>query len=655
MFWKGCFQLIILFGIFFGTLYGIYLVITPETIERPDYQSIELIAEEQYYDHLNFNSSTLEEFVALKNSNYPPNQETTASVENKANDLSSIECLAFLSTYYLDKTLISKDNRPDALLGLSQKTVSLIIEKIKNDDLEKKYNDLLAFVIQDSWALTPKNEALNLLPTRFFKEGYFSDFHFAIVYKNAPPEAVSSSLVDLGMLLEDGSVSDYFFDKPPAWFTTTLESYESDTLNYQMQYHYLLNVSVNDNAQLGGIILAHITNKLESPASNWKQQHFNRLINSVDYETVSEFLLNTAYVSYEFGGLYETYNSDALALINEESRQTMAFTLDESWFSLFANQAREDLTSFADGVDKDGNSLSYYTELIETYPGEPDHYFERGKILLEDYEDFTAAITDFTEAILLDETYEDAYYHRSLAWEKLGEVNKSIADYDTVLIYNPENIYALSKRGVIKLEEANYIGAIQDFSETIKLDSTHSTAWYNRALAKSYYGDTTGALSDYAMAVQVDEEDFQAYINRALINLELNEIQLAVNDYSAALEVDESNIDALYGIGYTFFILDSLEKSANYYRTLSEYYPDESGAFYSLGVIYNRMEDYQVAYSFLTKTIFMDSTYADAFVERGYSSLNKGDTINACLDWVKAGVNNTSAKDYLDQFCSNNR
>ena len=83
-------------------------------------------------------------------------------------------------------------------------------------------------------------------------------------------------------------------------------------------------------------------------------------------------------------------------------------------------------------------------------------------------------------------------------------------------------------------------------------------------------------------------------------------------------------------------------------------YPSETGAFYSLGIIYHEQEEYKKAFSFLTKTIFMDTTYYDAFLQRGLTSLNLGDTINACLDWIKAEHNGMQdASEYLTIYCKN--
>ena len=71
-----------------------------------------------------------------------------------------------------------------------------------------------------------------------------------------------------------------------------------------------------------------------------------------------------------------------------------------------------------------------------------------------------------TEAIRLDPKWAVAYYNRGSAYEKRGEIDKSIADY----------------------------------TKAIRLNPTLARAYYNRGLAYSRNGDKTKAEEDFAQA-----------------------------------------------------------------------------------------------------------------------------------------------------------
>ena len=236
----------------------------------------------------------------------------------------------------------------------------------------------------------------------------------------------------------------------------------------------------------------------------------------------------------------------------------------------------------------------------------------------------------------------------------LNDYEGSIADYDVVLFYDPDNTAALGNRAIMKHEIGEYKGAIADYSETIGIDSTYVDAYYGRALSKSIVGDTAGALLDYNAVLLLDSFYRNAYINRALILTEQQDVKGALRDYNSVLEIEDGNLDALYGKAYSYYLLDSLESAKMYYEKLIEFYPNESGGYYSLGVINQEQEDYNRAYSYLTKTIFMDSAYGDAFVQRALASIQLGDTLNACLDWVNASkLGAANATDYLSTYCKN--
>ncbi len=392
---------------------------------------------------------------------------------------------------------------------------------------------------------------------------------------------------------------------------------------------------------------------LDNESPEWHFNLFDRLTMLADDDVITSFLNKTTYVEYKWGGLYKNFHPEIFSFLPSESRQLLISKLETGLITLFEAQAIDDLSSAKDLALKE-NSLAYYSDLIGEDPYEPSYYVERGKILADEYKDHKQAIEDYNYSISLDESFSDAYFYRSLSREKLNDIAGSIADYDKVLIYEPDNVYALGNRAIMKHEIGDYTGAIEDYTETISIDSAYVDAFYGRALSKSYIGDTLGALSDYESTIQIDSYYRRSYINRALINLELKKEEKALDDYSTVLTIEENNIDGLYGMAYTFYRMDSLDLSKEYYEKLVLEYPSEAGAFYSLGIIYHEQEEYKKAFSFLTKTIFMDTAYYDAFLQRGLTSLNLGDTINACLDWIKAEHNGMQdASKYLTTYCKN--
>ncbi|MDA0195250.1 MAG: hypothetical protein O2887_16985 [Bacteroidetes bacterium] len=657
MFWRGCLSLIVLFVVFFGGLYGIYLWITPSGSNANDYTEVALINEDTYYECLNFSSSTLDEFNQLKGKNYPIQQGFSSDLSEMLDNLSAKEVLVFLAQNYLDNTLESEYLNSDALIGLNRDHCARIVSVVSRSDNNGDYALLISFFISDSWARTTGDDTeLIQMVIRLLNDGYLEDNHFGIAMTGVQPQTIENVLQQLSLINKDGSIMvETLLQKPFEWIAKSLDSFEKDTIQYGKQYKTLLSSLMslrNDNLNVN--LISYLSNNLSSEISEWKLKNLEEVIEEVNDDEITAFLEQSHYVNPEWGGLFLTYNPEVLFLFTNEIRTKISQTLDQGFVTFFEAQIIDDMALEFELIENEG-TLAFYSQLIEEYPGESINYLERGKILVSDYKDFKSAIEDFNMAISLDETLSDAYFQRSLASEGLNDLTSSIADYDTVLFYDTGNKYALGNRAILKHELSNYAGAVQDFSETLSIDSGYIDAWYGRALSKSFLGDTSGSLSDYESALLLDDHYSNAYINRALINLSLGENNKALADYLIPLSYEDKNLDALYGIGYTYFQLDSLNQSKEYYTRLTEIDPDQTGSFYSLGLVYNRLEDYQKAYSYLTKTIFMDSAYTDAYFERGVVSINRGDTLSACLDWVKAReLGNDEANQYLTEHCKLN-
>jgi tetratricopeptide (TPR) repeat protein len=59
-------------------------------------------------------------------------------------------------------------------------------------------------------------------------------------------------------------------------------------------------------------------------------------------------------------------------------------------------------------------------------------------------------------------------------------------------------------RGIAYAGKGQYIRAIQDYDEAIRLDPKYAEAFYNRGIAKRHSGDVTGGNADTARAKQLN-------------------------------------------------------------------------------------------------------------------------------------------------------
>lgn len=144
-------------------------------------------------------------------------------------------------------------------------------------------------------------------------------------------------------------------------------------------------------------------------------------------------------------------------------------------------------------------------------------------------QDFSSAIADLTQAILLDDKFFPAYFMRSLIRCKQLEYQKaeqttesdipgadskddsrknlSAVDYevvkkdlDQVISLAPDFVYAYYNRGNISAMLKDFRGAISDYDKAIKLRPDFADAYYNRGLTHIFLGNNKQGVSDLSKA-----------------------------------------------------------------------------------------------------------------------------------------------------------
>ena len=99
-----------------------------------------------------------------------------------------------------------------------------------------------------------------------------------------------------------------------------------------------------------------------------------------------------------------------------------------------------------------------------------------------------------TRRIRLNPRYADAYYNRGIAYEKLGQYQRAIQDYDEAIRPNPRYADAYNNRGIAYDSLGQYQRAIQDYDEAIRLNLRYTDAYNNRGIAYKNLGQYQRAI-----------------------------------------------------------------------------------------------------------------------------------------------------------------
>ncbi|MEM5517380.1 tetratricopeptide repeat protein [Henriciella sp. AS95] len=93
-------------------------------------------------------------------------------------------------------------------------------------------------------------------------------------------------------------------------------------------------------------------------------------------------------------------------------------------------------------------------------------------------------------------------------------------------------------RGVIRMREGQYDGALSDYSRAVDLKPELGAAYLNEGAAHIYRKDFAAALSPLNRAIELDSTDiFAAYYNRAIAREQTGDVSGAYYDFQKALEL----------------------------------------------------------------------------------------------------------------------
>jgi tetratricopeptide (TPR) repeat protein len=132
----------------------------------------------------------------------------------------------------------------------------------------------------------------------------------------------------------------------------------------------------------------------------------------------------------------------------------------------------------------------------------------------------------------------------------------------------------LLEEGVKKQEREDYRGAIADYTEFLKTNPVHQTAYSNRGFAKAMTNDLKGAIADFDRAIAISPRDPDAYNARGNTQAMAGNIAASIRDFNLAIKFDRNFADAYYNRGISRHSLgdkrgakSDISKAAQLFRT----------------------------------------------------------------------------------------
>lgn len=289
-------------------------------------------------------------------------------------------------------------------------------------------------------------------------------------------------------------------------------------------------------------------NELDKALGDFKQVTFIE----ADFKTEAHFEIGMIKVAQND---YKGAAIDFSIVLNEDSTNSKAYYLRGN-----SNKLSKDyevaLIDFKKAIKYDSSNI--------------DAYFEKGTVEYE-LKEFDAAIESFTKVTSKEPNHALAYFYRGSAnYEeasskefdhKKKHLHNALADYSKALELDESLEEAYFDRGEVKMELNDYIGAISDFKKSVELKPNDLEAHYLKAICNYHYGYEDIANKEMLDILKIDSTYANAQYFVAEYLYEKQEYKQALLEFNKLFELETPHADAYVFRGYTKFELGD-EKGA---------------------------------------------------------------------------------------------
>ena len=234
-------------------------------------------------------------------------------------------------------------------------------------------------------------------------------------------------------------------------------------------------------------------------------------------------------------------------------------------------------------------------------------------------------------ALELVPDYVIALNLRGLAYERKGQDDLAMADYNLALQKRPAYGVPYNNRGVIHARRGALQSAIDDFTLSIKYTPKFLLAWTNRARARTLLKDFDGALADFAEAEKIDPAAPQIAGNRCVTYGMMRQFDQAFADCNRLIEKQPTNVFAINNRADVSMMKGDFDAALKDYNAAIQINPNNVRAHSGRGQIYERRKDlaqaradYRAAAYSLTKFDDTEVARARAIAQERLAALPPG-------------------------------
>jgi tetratricopeptide (TPR) repeat protein len=180
-------------------------------------------------------------------------------------------------------------------------------------------------------------------------------------------------------------------------------------------------------------------------------------------------------------------------------------------------------------------------------------------------QNYQAAISDFSQFIIMDTENQEYYKIRSNAFNLrsasyyfLKQFDLALSDISRYISLKPSDPNGYNNRGLIYLIQSRYDDAIAEFNKTIGINPEYASAFADIGYAYMQQGKMDLAIDNFTHCLKIDTNTFSTYLDLAIIYYLKGNLQESKKYMGIAMSLEP-------GLEEGFDSINELEKEGYYW------------------------------------------------------------------------------------------
>lgn len=247
-----------------------------------------------------------------------------------------------------------------------------------------------------------------------------------------------------------------------------------------------------------------------------------------------------------------------------------------------------------------------------------------------------SAILCYSQAMLINPTYDSLYSKRAYAFSQKGALEQMKSDLLNGIKINPKHVRFYRLYSYYFSLKNNFDSAMIYINKAIEMEPLNNNGYLRRAEIYMNQNLTMKAKMDIDKAIQLSPNDMEGYTMRGYYFYIKKMNLLAKKDYYKAKELNPSNAFPYYWLSKISYEEGNLEDAKKYLIKADSIKPNDDEIIGMLGDIYYELKDTLNSIKYYTQNISLDPNDPNNWMKRATAFRNFENMDSSCLDIQQA-------------------